>query len=157
METQELEIYANEFLQKNFDISLEVPIRVSKRMKSKLGAFHIKYNRQTVVSTEIVISYNFIIHNSKKTILDVLYHECVHYALYTSGLPYKDSDKTFTDTLKQLGISKTRRYMYKGQAHLYECKKCKYQFSRKMKGFEKRYICRKCHGRFSYKGVVTQE
>lgn len=48
---------------------LEVPLRISKRMKSKLGAFQIKYNYKKVISAEIAISHNFMIHNSKETIL----------------------------------------------------------------------------------------
>ncbi len=152
-----LENYANEFLQKNFNLSLAVPVRISKRMTAKLGAFQIKYKNSKVIVEEIVMSHNFVIHNAAPTILDVLYHECVHYALYATGQPYRDSDRTFTDTLKRLGISKTQTYKYKGQSHLYECRKCRYQFTRQVKGYEKRYICRNCRGQFSYKGVVMQE
>ncbi|WP_250130053.1 SprT-like domain-containing protein [Jeotgalicoccus sp. WY2] len=91
-------------------------------MKSKLGAFQIKLQNRKVVSKEIVMSHSFLINNSKETILDVLYHECVHYALYTLKKPYRDSDREFTETLERLGIAKTRTYKYKGQAYLYECK-----------------------------------
>lgn len=156
MNSTELAVCANEFLQKNFDIQLEIPIRISKRMKSKLGAFQIKYSGNNVVKSEIVISDDFISHNPKKIILDVLYHECVHYALYTLGEPYKDSAPVFINTLARLGISRTRRYAYKGQRYLYECSRCRYQFSKNVKGYEKRYICRKCRGKFSYKGIVTE-
>lgn len=155
MDSKTLEMHADAFLQKYFDIPLGIPIRISKRMKSKLGAFQIKYNRQKVVRSEIVMSYNFMVHNSKETILDVLYHECVHYALYISGLPYRDSDQTFTNTLKRLGISRTRTYAYRGQRHLYECRTCGYQFAKNVKGYEKRYICRKCRGKFIYVGETT--
>lgn len=110
MDTQKLETYVDESLQKNFNMLLKIPIQSSKLMKSKLGAFHIKYNRQKIVRSEIVISYNFMIHNSKQTILDILYHECVHYALYTSGQPYKDSNYAFINTLKRLGVSRTWTY-----------------------------------------------
>lgn len=155
MDSKTLEMHADAFLQKYFDIPLGIPIRISKRMKSKLGAFQIKYNRQKVVRSEIVMSYNFMVHNSKETILDVLYHECVHYALYISGHPYRDSDQTFINTLKRLGISRTRTYAYKGQRHLYECRTCRYQFAKNVKGYEKRYICRKCRGKFIYVGETT--
>ncbi|WP_462422170.1 SprT-like domain-containing protein [Salinicoccus sp. Marseille-QA3877] len=156
MNTRQLEIYADEFLRKNFDLSLDVPLRISKRMKSKLGVFSIKYNDHKVLSSEIVISYNFIINNDKEAVLDVLYHECVHYALYKKRLPFRDSDPEFINTLEHLGISKTRRYKYRGQSFLYECRKCKYQFSKNMKGYEKRYICGKCHGKFTYIGTVQK-
>ncbi|MFB9861278.1 SprT-like domain-containing protein [Salinicoccus siamensis] len=156
MTHEQLEYYANKFLMDKFNMPLGIPIRISKRMTSKLGAFRIKYikgNRQKI-DMEIIISYNFIVHNTEQFILDVLYHECVHYALFTKGQPYKDSDPEFKETLKRLGISQTRTHQFKGRRHLYECKKCRYQFSRNMKGYEKRYVCRKCRGRFSYLGEV---
>lgn len=152
-----LENHANEFLQKHFHMPLEVPVRISKRMTAKLGAFQVKYKNRKVIGEEIVMSHNFVLHNSTQTILDVLYHECVHYALYMTGQPYRDSDQVFTDTLKRLGISKTQTYKYKGQSYLYECRNCRYQFTRQVKGYEKRYICKNCRGQFSYKGVVIQE
>ena len=112
MNARQLEIYADEFLRKNFNLSLDVPLRISKRMKSKLGVFSIKYNNHKVLSSEIVLSYNFIINNDKEAVLDVLYPECVHYALYKKRLPFRDSDPEFINALKRLGISKTRKYKY---------------------------------------------
>lgn len=156
MNTQQLEIYAEDFLRENFNLTLDVPLRISKRMKSKLGVFSIKYNRNKVLSSEIVLSYNFIINNGTEAILDVLYHECVHYALYKKRLPFRDSDPEFINTLERLGISRTRSYKYKGQAFLYECRKCKYRFSKNMKGYEKRYMCGRCRGRFTYKGTIQR-
>ncbi len=150
MDERNLELYAGIFLEKNFDMGLEIPIRISRRMKSRLGAFQIKYRGNQIVKTEIVMSYEFICHNPEETILDVLYHECVHYALYTSGEPYRDSDSNFIDTLTRLGISKSRTYAYKGRCHIYECRKCRYRFSKNIKGYEKRYICSRCRGKFKY-------
>lgn len=157
MDSGTLKIHADEFLERNFDMPLGVPIRISRRMKSRLGAFQIKYIRGGDVKTEIVMSHEFIEHNNEETILDVLYHECVHYALYIQGKPYRDSDALFISTLDRLGISRTRTYAYKGRSHLYECRRCRYRFSKNIKGYEKRYICRKCRGRFSYVGEITQE
>lgn len=155
MVKKELHYQANKFLEDNFGLTLEIPIRISTRMKSKLGAFQIKYQKQQVVSKEIVMSHTFLVNNSREIILDVLYHECVHYALYTLQKPYRDSDREFTETLERLGIAKTRSYKYKGQAYLYECRKCSYQFTKRVKGYNKRYICRHCRGRFTYKGTVS--
>lgn len=154
MNSTNLEIYADQFLKKHFNISLGVPIRISKRMTSKLGAFKVQYKGQQQVKAEIILSYNFLLNYPKDSILDVLYHECVHYALFSLGKPYKDSDEIFTRTLQELGISQTRTYHYKGKTHLYECPRCNYQFTRNMKGYQKRYICRKCKGKFAYKGII---
>ncbi|WP_037342283.1 SprT-like domain-containing protein [Salinicoccus luteus] len=158
MEQIQLEQHADAFLKRQFGMPLDIPIRISKRMKSKLGAFRIKYIRGKAndKEMEIVMSHTFISNNSAETILDVLYHECVHYALFAKNQPYRDSDTIFIRTLDRLGISRTRTHMYRGESHLYECRKCQYQFSRNMKGYEKRYICRSCRGRFRYVGVVER-
>jgi SprT-like protein len=158
MEQIQLEHHADAFLKREFGMPLDIPIRISKRMKSKLGAFCIKYIRGKAndKEMEIVMSHTFIRNNPAETILDVLYHECVHYALFAKDQPYRDSDPSFIRTLDRLGISRTRTHMYRGESHLYECRKCGYQFSRNMKGYEKRYICRSCRGRFSYAGVVER-
>lgn len=156
MNAQQLQSYAEDFLRKNFDLSLDVPLRISKRMKSKLGVFSIKYNKNEILSSEIVLSYNFVINNDKDAVLDVLYHECVHYALFKKRMPFRDSDPEFINTLERLGISKTRSYQYKGQSYLYECRKCGYRFSKNMKGYEKRYMCARCRGKFLYRGTVQR-
>ncbi|KKK35378.1 hypothetical protein WN59_00650 [Salinicoccus sediminis] len=157
MDSGTLKRHADEFLERNFDMPLGVPLRISSRMKSRLGAFQVKYIRGGDVKTEIVMSHEFIVHNSEEAILDVLYHECVHYALYTQDKPYRDSDALFISTLDRLGISRTRTYAYKGRSHLYECRRCRYRFSKNIKGYEKRYICRKCRGKFSYVGELSPE
>ena len=120
----ELKRCAEKFLRSNFNLELEIPIRISKRMKSKLGVFIVKYRGDEVTGSEIVISESFITNNEKSAVLDVLYHECVHYALYKTGQPYRDSDSTFIRTLRRLGISRTRSYKYRGESFLYECRKC---------------------------------
>ena len=43
MNEKELESHAKAFLRDNFDLSLDIPVRVSRRMKSKLGVFTVKY------------------------------------------------------------------------------------------------------------------
>ncbi|CDZ99811.1 Protein SprT-like protein [Jeotgalicoccus saudimassiliensis] len=154
MNAEQLHNTADKFLLENFNLRLEIPLRISKRMKSKLGAFQIKMRDGKVISQEIVMSHTFIEHNDESAVIDVLFHECVHYALYTKRKPYRDSDSEFNETLDRLGISKTRTYQYKGESHLYECRTCGYQFTKRVKGYNKRYICRHCRGKFIYKGAV---
>src|SRR5699024_11500011 len=111
-DSQTIQMHADAILEGNFDMPLDIPIRISKRMKSRLGAFQIKCRDNEVVKREIVISHEFIKHNDEDTILDVLYHECVHYALYAQGRPYRDSDALFITTLDRLGISRTMTYSH---------------------------------------------
>ncbi|CAM4196027.1 SprT-like domain-containing protein [Lacicoccus alkaliphilus] len=157
MNEKELEGHAKAFLRDNFNLSLDIPVRISRRMKSKLGVFTVKYYGGTVTGSEIVISESFILNNDRTAVLDVLHHECVHYALYRTGQPYRDTDVTFVRTLEKLSISRTRSYKYRGEAFLYECRKCRYRFSKNMKGYEKRYRCQRCRGKFLYIGIVHHQ
>src|SRR5690625_7705580 len=99
MDSQSLKMYADAFLEGNFDMPLDIPIRISKRMKSRLGAFQIKCRYNEVVKREIVISHEFIKHNDEDTILDVLYHECVYYRLYAHGQLSRDTCSFFINRL----------------------------------------------------------
>lgn len=148
---------AAEFLHKNFDIELNVPVVISKRMKRSFGLFRYEVNRRrnTKKPIDIRMSYEFMKHRSTDEILDVLFHECVHYALFTKGLPHRDGDATFKRTVDRLGISRTRTYKFKGYAYQYTCKDCGMQTKRRMKGYEKRYICGRCRGRFTFDGKVA--
>lgn len=147
-----LTAYARDFCKENFKVEFNIPLRISSRMKTKLGAFVIKTKQNQVVQEEIVLSKSFIDNNQDDEILDVLYHECVHFCLYRLNKPYKDQDAYFKDTLRRLNISLTRTYMYKGILHHYQCPKCRYHFTKRMKGYEKRYICGRCHSKFKYIG-----
>ena len=145
---EKLTVVASNFLKKEYGLILTVPIRVSSRMTTKLGAFVTKANKPH----EIIISKNLLENYSEDTIVDVLKHECVHYALCSLGYPYRDGQAKFEMELKRLGVSSTYTYSFKGTVHLYACKKCNVVFHKKMKGYEKRYCCAKCRRKFKYLG-----
>ena len=150
--TLQLRKLAEEFLWDNFQMKLRIPIRISNRMKSTLGVF--KFYRKSRKPFEIALSGELVANQPRDVVIDVLYHECVHYALFMQGLPHSDGDREFKDTVDRLGVSRTRTFRYKGTAHLYECKDCDQRFTRKMKGYEKRYMCGRCKGNFQYLGTV---
>lgn len=139
---------ANQFLKSTYNLELSIPIRVSGRMTAKLGAFVLRGNKPY----EIVLSKNLIENYSMDTIVDVLKHECVHYALYSLGKPFKDGQDEFENELKRLKISSTYTYSYKGIIHVYKCSNCNIVFHRKIKGYEKRYKCGRCRKKFKYLG-----
>ena len=147
-----LEEVANEFLEENFNLSLNVPIRISKRMTSTFGSFIRTINNFTGITKEkeIVLSYNLIKYQSYETTIDVLKHECVHYALFKLDKPFKDGQVYFENTLRRLGVSSTRTYAYKGKAHLYSCSDCSNSFTQKRKFDTSRYHCGKCKGSLRY-------
>lgn len=143
---------ATTFLRKHFDMELDIPIRISKRMTATFGVF---YHNRKDTAKEIAMSATFIENNSTDVVLDVLYHECVHYALFVKGLPYRDKDDFFKSTVDRLGIARTRHYEYKGKVHVYQCEQCQGVIQRRRRFNVKNYRCGECRlGKFEY---VTED
>lgn len=152
--TNKLKSIASEFLFNEYNLNLDIPIKISKRLKSTFGYLKVK-NKKPL---EIRLSFEFLSNQPEEIVYDVLLHECVHYALLVKGLPYKDRDQHFKNELARLGISKTRTYTYKGTAHLYQCSgKCKVSFAKRSKNYHKRYRCANCGGFFRYIKQVNVE
>lgn len=144
----QLQKLAMDFVSTRYGIEQMVSIEISSRMKSKLGAFVTREGE----AYKIQLSKNLIDYYNDATIVDVLYHECVHYALFTLKLPYRDGNEHFEKELKRLNVSSSRTYPYKGIVHHYECPNCRIPFKKKIKGYEKRYNCGRCRGKFKYFG-----
>lgn len=75
------------------------------------------------ISKRIEISKQLIEVGDKSVIKDTLLHECLHYALFTLGLPYKDEDKYFVSEARRLGIGLTDE-VYVGYEYVVKCNKC---------------------------------
>ena len=147
-----LEEVADDFLKENFNLTLDIPIRISNRMTRTFGSFVRTRNRLTgeTQSKEIVISSNLYKYHGYDKMIDTLKHECIHYALYTLGRPYKDGQAYFENTLKEHGVSSTGTTKYKGKAHLYECTGCKNTFKQTRKFNTDKYRCSHCKGQLVY-------
>jgi SprT-like protein len=76
MDGRELYEIAREFLDKEFNMKLEIPIFISNRMKIMFGYFQRRNNK----SWKIQISQEFINTHQREHVIDVLKHELVHYA-----------------------------------------------------------------------------
>lgn len=99
----ELENYANEFLNKNYNMSLNVPLVVNGRLKKTYGRFRYTINRVTGATKEVSVELNktFIIHNSKEAVFNVLRHELIHFALFKLNKPFDDGQSYFENELKK--------------------------------------------------------
>ena len=144
----QLQKLAVNFVSTEYGIEQVVPIVISSRMKNKLGVFIMRNGK----AYKIQLSQNLIDYYNDIAIADVLYHECVHYALFTLKLPYRDGNEYFESELKRLNVNSSRTYPYKGIVHRYECPHCRIPFKKMMKGYEKRYNCGRCRGKFKYLG-----
>lgn len=147
-----LEEVAEDFLIENFDLTLDIPIRISNRMTRTFGSFVRTRNRLTgeTQSKEIVISSNLYKYHGYDNMIDTLKHECIHYALYTLGRPFKDGQAYFENTLKEHGVSSTGTKKFKGKAHQYECTGCKNTFRQTRRFNTDKYRCSHCKGQLVY-------
>lgn len=94
---KELIMYAENFLQDNYDIELTIPIKINNRLKVRLGRY--KYNGRTDEPLEIDLAGYLIKYASEDIIYKVLKHELIHYALHVHGLPFDDGHPYFEDEL----------------------------------------------------------
>ena len=107
---KDLEAYANEFLEKNYNTNLTVPIKISGRLTSTGGYFKGVIRGGVRESIEIQLSERFIaspFHDGSEgleAILDTLKHELVHYVLFKKGKKFHDGDCEFESELARLDI-----------------------------------------------------
>lgn len=105
---REAAYFLNEFYP---DVTLGVPILVNNRLKSTMGYLQIDKYHGRDVAEKICISGKALsqgytvdtIENVINSLKGVLYHELVHYALFTKGEPYKDGDPHFESELARTG------------------------------------------------------
>lgn len=107
---KDLEAYANKFLEKNYNTSLTVPIKISGRLTSTGGYFKARIEKGIRKPMEIKMSERFIagaLHDGQEgleAILDTLKHELVHYVLFKLGKEFRDGDCEFESELERLNI-----------------------------------------------------
>lgn len=123
MTLKDLHRFAEEFLQEEFNMSLNIPIKLNGRLKRAGGRFILKEDLFTRSLTALEIDLNKTVYenNPIDVVLDILKHELVHYALFEQGLPFRDGEKVFENTLTRLGISSTNTVKVKTKAHIYKC------------------------------------
>jgi SprT-like protein len=118
---EELTRHAKEFLRKNYDMDLTVPIVINPRLKRAMGRF--VYHQSSNEPVAIQIAGYVIKYGDKSVILDTLYHELIHYVLFMQGKPFDDGTKCFESELRRLGVSSTKTNRV-GLYVVCQCKKC---------------------------------
>lgn len=118
---KELLAYAIGFLQDNFNITLTIPIKRNNRLRSTLGRYVIDGRGKPV---RIELSGNVLSYGSKKTILGVLKHECIHYAYHVQGKNMQDGNPDFERALKRFDAPSTETLKV-GRYYTYVCSHCK--------------------------------
>lgn len=144
-----LSVMANKFLKEHFDMKLNIPIVISNRMTAALGRFTFQIGGGGLVRKPIKISLagQLLDNYNKDEILDTLYHELVHYALFVKNEDFSDGQANFENTLKRLNIKSTGTTEYRGVLYVLPCTKCGLKnYSTKNLRESKRYykVCKRC-------------
>lgn len=149
-----LKKYANEFLSQTYGMKLNIPLELNGRLKKAKGRFI--WQRSTRQPKSIELNKKFVEHNDLNVVLDVLYHELVHYALFVKGIPHADGQPSFERELKRLGVisqNTVDKYSIVSEIQIYECANCNRQFkmNRRLKNNGLNHRC-KCGGKLIDKG-----
>lgn len=103
MSQEEMGRYCKDFLEEEYGLPFTIPVTVNARLSRTFGRFI--YNRKEQKPVGIEINKKFLIGGKITDIQDVLKHECVHYALFAKGKPYRDGERYFENELARLGVS----------------------------------------------------
>ena len=143
---------AQKFLQEAYGLTLECPVEVNGRLKSKNGRF--VYSRRIKRPVKIEISKNYIQYQDWKIVIETLKHECIHYALYMLDKPFHDGHPLFEAEIQKHDSHSTGVIRYKGKVVTYECPSCKHEWRRKKKypNNGAGYQCAKCKVQIVYTG-----
>lgn len=111
---------AKQFLMEYYDQPLTIPITRNNRLRSSLGRFVYDRHHRAM---RIELAGFLLDYGAKSVIIDVLMHECIHYALFEKGLPHRDGEAYFEKQLQLHGVSRTN-LLKVGPYRQYICEKC---------------------------------
>lgn len=139
--------YAENFLAKNFNLSLTIPIEINNRLRSNGGVFKYADNGRGCFTPLKIEIAKFIIESGTYTeIIETLEHELVHYALCTLKKPHKDSDSLFKTTCKNLNIPLSHKVIK--NLYQYECVDChKVHKMTRIIPKNQYAVCSECHSK----------
>lgn len=143
---------AKKFLQDAYGLSLECPVLVNGRLKRSNGRF--VYQPSTKRPMKIEIAKDYIQYHDWGLVIETLKHECIHYALFMLGKPFKDGHPLFESEIEKHGSHSTGVVKFKGKVVVYACPSCKYEWKRKRKYPRngEGYICKNCDMQIQYMG-----
>lgn len=118
MDIKKYQKWADDFLMKNFQMGLKIPIKWNGRLKNSYGRFHsLGYPHQFPLFIDLNSDFfaSNEISNTIENNYGVLGHELVHYALCSLGKEFYDGSYTFENKLIELNLPSSPKY--KNQTH----------------------------------------
>lgn len=115
--------HAEDFLAKNFNLPLTIPININNRLRTSGGVFkYTSDGKGNFTPLKIEIAKFMIESGTMTEIMETLEHELVHYALCALKKPHGDSDSIFKTTCKGLNIPLSHKVIK--NLYQYECVDC---------------------------------
>lgn len=145
---------AKQFTKKQYNVELDIPIRINNRLKITLGRYRETNFGQPM---QIDIAGKLLTYAHKNVAIDVVKHEAVHFALSKLNKPYHDGDDYFENELIRLNLPsstrKDRSLLFVGQKYIFHCKQCKNQLIttiKRVKVSTKHYMSSCCNSPLQY-------
>lgn len=142
---KKLTVFAEEFLLRNYQLTLTIPIEINGRLKRRMGRFHYTRDGKPL---KIDLSKNLVEYNEFNIVKNVLVHELIHYALFVQNKPYTDGHPVFEQELKQHASSSTGTIKMAQNHYIYHCG-CQETHRLQIKTGNK-YLCTICGKRLVY-------
>lgn len=110
---KEAKAFANKFLMENFNMRLEIPIKMNGHLSSTFGRYMSRryFGELKPISIELSKTYltAALIVGDLEDVYDTLKHELAHYALSVQGKNFNDGSYDFEMKLYELNISSSGR------------------------------------------------
>lgn len=163
----QLRQYAKKFLMDTYNLELTIPLQLNSRLQRTCGWFrHTRYKDGRDIPNCIELNKYFVENNEPNVVLDVLRHECIHYAMFMLKRPFKDGSKGFEAELKRLCVVSQKdidKYVIQSKPKKMIVYKCimpncgqEYHRTRKLQGDGAFHHC-KCGGRIKNMGTKMVE
>lgn len=151
---QQLKEIAQQFIKNEYNMELDIPIKINGRFKTTLGSYRETYAGKPV---QIDIAKRLLQYADERVTAGVIKHELVHFALKKLNKPYKDGDEYFERELERLklpsSVNKERSIQYVGEKYVFKCKKCDKQLLssiKKVRNETKSFISPCCKSSIRY-------
>lgn len=120
IELKQLERYANQFLQENYNLELRIPLTINGRLTRSMGRYVYGYNG-TPKRIELA---KFLLQYAHEVIIySVLRHELIHYAMHILGKPSDDGHPEFENELSRHSALSTEMVLV-GKYYQLKCDIC---------------------------------
>lgn len=152
MSQKEIENFCKAFLKENYDLMLGIPVKINPRLFSTLGSFIHGRGRNKPV--ELEFNKKFIDGGEIEDIIQVIKHECIHYALYLLDKPFLDGERYFEEELIKHGVPSTEiiHFSIERNVRVYKCKCTEHVFLSTIRPS----TCLKCNSGLDYVGQRKQ-